>query len=97
MSQAEGEGSVPGRTHPDVVSRRVGDEVVLVNLKTNRIFTLSRTGSRFWELFAAGGDRAAIEAQMLEEFDVDRDGLSSEIDRLLQELRKAGVVPDDAN
>ena len=97
MSEAEGQGSAAGRTNPDVVARQVGGEVVLVNLKTNRIFTLNRTGSRFWELFEAGGDRAAIEAQMLNEFDVRRDELTREIDGLLEQLREAEIVADDAS
>jgi hypothetical protein len=93
VTESEGK----GKTNPDVVSRRVGGEVVLVNLKTNRIFTLSPTGSRFWELYEAGGDRAAIEAQLLEEFDVDREQLSREVDQLLEQLRQAQVVGHDAS
>ena len=46
---------------PDVVARRVDDEVVLVNLQTNRIFALNSTGARFWELLEGGADRVEIE------------------------------------
>jgi len=31
---------------PDTVATRVGDEVVLVDLKTDRIYTLNRTAAR---------------------------------------------------
>ena len=89
-------GQATARINPDVVSRRVGDEVVLVNLKTNRIFTLSPTGSRFWELFEAGSSRPEIEDQLLAEFDVGREDLSREIDELLDRLRQAQIVGEDA-
>ena len=56
--------------NPDVVSRRLGDEVVLVHLKTNRIFSLSPTGARFWELLSDGKSRTEIEAALLQEYEV---------------------------
>lgn len=80
------------RVNPDVVHQRVGDDVVLVHLKTNQIFALNETGARFWELFAAGNDRAAIEAAMLDEFDVTSEQLGAEIDELLVALACEDIV-----
>jgi coenzyme PQQ synthesis protein D (PqqD) len=80
------------RPHPDVVSRRVGDETVLVNLKTNRIYSLNRTGARLWELLGEGKDRAAAEEALLGEFDVDETELRREVDDLLGELEAEDLV-----
>ena len=79
---------------PDVVSRRVGDEVVLVHLKTNRIFALSPTGSRFWELLSDGRTRSEIEEQLLKEYDVSRRDVSAEIESLVETLKGEGIVGD---
>ena len=79
----------------DVVSRRVRDEVVLVHMKTNRIFALSPTGARFWELLSDGRARHEIEAQLLEEYEVSREQVSAEIDSLVNALRGEGLVGDD--
>lgn len=89
---------VTGRLQPasDVVARRLDDELVLVNLQTNRIYTLNRTGARFWELLADGNDRDAIEAQLRTEFDVDRATLSAEVDELLADLARVGLVDRSA-
>jgi hypothetical protein len=76
----------------DVVSRRMGDEVVLVHLRTNRIFALSPTGARFWELLSDGGSRSEIEAELLEEYDVSREEVSAEIDSLVKMLQAEGLV-----
>jgi Coenzyme PQQ synthesis protein D (PqqD) len=78
--------------NPDVVSRRLGAEVVLVHLKTNRIFSLSPTGARFWELLSDGTSRPEIEAQLLKEYDASRDQVSAEIDSLLEMLQAEGLV-----
>jgi hypothetical protein len=77
---------------PDVVSRRVGDEAVLVDLKTNRIFALSPTGARFWELLSDGRARPEIERQLLEEYDVEHEQVTSEIDALVETLEGEGLV-----
>ena len=77
---------------PDVVSRRLADEVVLVNLRTNRIFALNRSAARFWELFDAGRPRAEIADALMSEFDVEPDRVDHEIDGLLASLTAEGLV-----
>ena len=78
--------------NPDVVHQRVGDEVVLVHLKTNQIFALNETGARFWELLSAGATRAEIEAAMMAEFEVEPHALATEIDSLLAALAREDIV-----
>jgi hypothetical protein len=74
------------------VGQRLGDEVVLVSLETNRIFELNRTGARFWELLQSETDRGRIEAQLLEEFAVTEEELSAEVDRLIKSLDDEELV-----
>jgi Coenzyme PQQ synthesis protein D (PqqD) len=80
------------RSSRDVVARRLGDEIVLVHLQTNRIYLLNRTGARFWELLAEGDTRQTIEQRLLDEFEVDLADVAAEIDRLLTVLEDAGLV-----
>jgi hypothetical protein len=86
----------PGRAnlvpHPSVVSRRVNDEMVLVHLDTNRIYSLSRTAAHFWELIAGGSGRAEAEARLAETFDVEPAELAREVDRCVQQLVDEGLV-----
>ncbi len=79
---------------PDVVARRVDDEVVLVNLRTNRIFALNPTGARFWELLEAGADRTAIEETLRGEYEVSPPEITASIDALVEELRSERLVQD---
>jgi hypothetical protein len=80
------------RPHPDVVWRRVGEDAVVVNLKTNRIYSLNHTGARLWELISAGNDREAAEAALLSEFDVEEGELRKEVAGVLEELAKEGLI-----
>ena len=78
--------------NPDVVAQRVQDEVVLVNLRTNEIYTLNRTASRAWELIAEGRDRPGVEAGLAEEFSVDDSEIQGELDGLLDELVEKELI-----
>lgn len=74
------------RLSDDVMSERFGDEVVLLNLKTNRFFSLNRTGARLWELLASGDPLGAIEAQLCQEFDVDPAELAADVQQMVASL-----------
>ena len=76
----------------DVVARRLDDVVILINLKTNRIFELNSTGARLWELMSAGSTQAEIHDTMLREFDVTQADLSSAVDTLAGWLADEGLI-----
>jgi hypothetical protein len=76
----------------DVVARRVGNEVVLVNLRTNRIFSLNRTGARLWELLEQGLTREAIAEQLTKEFDADPARVAAETREILSALAAERLV-----
>lgn len=80
------------RPNAEVSWRRLGDEVVIVNLKTNQIYRLNRTAARFWELLAEGSDRATAERVLAEEFDVEDDELHHETTSLVSELSNEGLL-----
>jgi hypothetical protein len=85
------------RTNPDVVARRMDEEIVLVHLRSNRIYTLNATAARFWDLLGEGLDRDAIRDAMREEFEVAEARLDEEIDALVVELSGQGLVMSDAS
>jgi hypothetical protein len=80
------------RPSSEVVSRKLGDRLVVVNLRTNRIYELNRTASRIWELLEAGLDRVELERTVLSEFDVERSVVSQEIDRTIAEFSSQGLI-----
>src|SRR5258708_4500499 len=80
------------RQSPDVVSSRLGDAGVLVNLRTNRILELNATGIRIWELIGAGQVVTGLARQLLGEFDVAPELLQVELSRLVADLVREGLV-----
>jgi len=80
------------RSSPDALATRVGDEIVLVDLKTDRIYSLNRTAARIWELVSADCDRAEVERRILAEFDVTPDQLAGAIDELVKSMTEDGLL-----
>lgn len=86
------------RSDSDTVAQRLGDETVLIHMKTDRIFVLNRTGTRLWELLCAHHDRADIQRRLSEEFDVSDAQLAGEVDALLTWLTNEHLIgPDDGS
>jgi hypothetical protein len=83
------------RPASSVASQRLGDETVLVHLRTNAVYTLNETGARMWELLGEGLDRDAMLRQLEQEFDVSEEQLVREVDELLSELTREGLVEAD--
>lgn len=82
-----------------MVAHRVRDELVLVHLETNRIFELTTTAGRVWDLLETMVDPDAIQEILQREYEVAADRLTLELDRtlaLLAENRLVEVVPIDA-
>ncbi len=76
----------------DVVARRLDDVVILINLKTNRIFELNSTGARLWELMSAGSTVSQIHDAIHDEFDVTDGELTRAIDTLAGWLAAEGLI-----
>ena len=80
------------RPSSGVVAREMNGSAVLVHLETNRIYELNQTGARVWAMLEAGLDRPAISARVAEEFGVSGSQADRDIDDLLAELAREGLI-----
>ena len=82
------------RVHPDpnVLAKRVDDEIVLVHLETNRIYELNRTAAFLWDALAVGRTQAELEELLALEFDVEQEELAREIDELLRQFTSERLI-----
>lgn len=75
-----------------LIARRLGDEMVIVNLGRSRIYELNPTATRLWELLADGLDVPALARRLAEEYDVDAAVAEDDVVRTLGELADEGLV-----
>jgi hypothetical protein len=77
---------------PDVMARQVGDETVLLQLASGSYFGLDAVGTRFWQLLGERKQMPEIVGMMLTEFEVHREDLERDLERLVKELLEQGLV-----
>jgi hypothetical protein len=83
------------KPNPNVIFRRLGDEMVLFHLVTDRFYELNGTAARFWELLCEPQGGAGVQEQMTAEFAVDPEELAKETEALLTSLKKEDLVTLD--
>jgi hypothetical protein len=83
------------KTNPNVLFRRLGDDVILFHLETDRFYELNGTAARFWELISAGHDSAQVRQEMLEEFEVNSEEFDAEAEAFLTSLKQEDLVSNN--
>lgn len=81
--------AVPRRTvrvSPNALHRELQGETVLLDLNAGEYYGLDEVATRLWQLIVEKGDLAAVEAAMLEEFEVDPAVLAADITRMIDDL-----------
>lgn len=80
------------RISDDVMSRNVGDEVVLLDLASGNYYGLDAVGARIWQLLGQGHAPEGIVGILLAEYEAGREQLLADTARLLGELSARGLV-----
>ena len=76
----------------DVVTRRLDDELVLLNLDSEAYYGLDEVGTRMWEVLSSSPSVEAAFEQLRSEYDVDAPRLRKDLEKLIDELVKNGLV-----
>jgi Coenzyme PQQ synthesis protein D (PqqD) len=76
----------------EVISRPVGDEVILLDLASGTYFSLGAVGAFVWEQLRVGLAFSAIVDRVVADYDVDSDVASADILSLVNELAEKGLV-----
>ena len=85
------------RKNPDMVSRQIGDEFILVPVRRDvadleSIYTLSGTGVRIWELLDRQLTGRDVRDKIAEEFDVEADEAEADLIKFLQQLEEINAI-----
>jgi predicted mannosyl-3-phosphoglycerate phosphatase (HAD superfamily) len=75
-----------------VLARRTGDEMVLLNLDNEQYYGLDEVGARFWAQIESGASFDQAVDALLDEYDVDRETLVVDLTALVEDLRQNGLV-----
>ena len=76
----------------DIVSSRLADEIVILDLKSGVYHGLEGVGARIWELLGEVNGIQEIRDALLDEYDVTADRCEEDLVSLIGELESHGLV-----
>jgi hypothetical protein len=83
---------------PDIVSRKIADEVILVPIRrklanVNVIYLLrDEVSVRIWELIDAERKVGEIKSIICKEFEVNPERVDKDVEKFLRQLEKTGAI-----
>jgi hypothetical protein len=82
---------------PDMVSREIAGEVILVPIRRNvgdleSVYTLNETAALAWTLFDGSHTVNQIQDQIISEYEVDEDEAEQDLNELIQQLEEIGAI-----
>jgi hypothetical protein len=80
------------RVAPDVLFRLVGDEGVLVNLRTERYLGLNPVGTRMWHVLSSASSIQAAYEELIQEYEVEPAQLRADLEEFIDELLGQSLV-----
>ena len=84
---------------PEIVSRRISDEYILVPIRHNvgdleSIYTLNEVAARTWELIDGKKKLSRIRDSIVEEFDISSQEAEEDLNEFLHKLEKNGIIKE---
>jgi len=76
----------------EVLAQEVDGETVLLDLASESFFGLDEVSTRVWQLLNEGVGRDKVIDTLLDEYDVEREVLETDVADLLQRLSEAGLI-----
>ena len=77
---------------PEVLISEVGNESVLLNLRSERYFGLDEIGTRMWKAFTSAETIQAAYESLLDEYEVEPELLRRDMSELIEKLLDQGLV-----
>lgn len=77
---------------PEVLSRVLDGEAVLLHLGSGMYFGMNEVASRAWEKIVEGTTLGDLKTALLGEFDVERDALASDLAKFIRALEEKQLV-----
>ena len=102
MRRSRDRGKVPDKCYqkdPEIVSRRISDEYILVTIRHNvgdleSIYTLNEVAARTWELIDGKKKLSRIRDSIVEEFDISSQEAEIDLKEFLHKLEKNGIIKE---
>jgi hypothetical protein len=81
---------------PDVMIRNVGNESVILDLKTERYLGLDEVGTRMWTVIVGSSSIQSAYEALVDEYDVEPQRLRADVQDLIKRLAEERLITLEA-
>ena len=82
------------KTNQEILFQKLGNEAIILHLKSENYFGLDEVGTRIWEVLTQEGSIDKALPILLNEFDVEKGVLEKDIEDLINELKAEKILED---
>ena len=75
--------------------RQIGDEMVVLDLRTSRYMSANATAGLLWRGLERGASRDELIAELTGEYEVDADTAAADVDDFLADCRARDLIEED--
>jgi len=79
------------KPHPDIIETPLEDELVLLDPKTQQMYSLNATGMLIWETLKSG-QYATVAEKLSDAFEVEPTQAQHDADSLIADLERSGLL-----
>lgn len=72
--------------------RQVGDEVIVLDLRSNAYLSINETGTALWEMLVDGSTPATMAERLMSEFSVDEDRARADVEAFVAVLTERDLL-----
>lgn len=72
--------------------RQVGDEVIVLDLRSNAYLSINETGTALWEMLVNGSTPATMSERLMSEFSVDEDRARADVEAFVAMLTERDLL-----
>jgi hypothetical protein len=76
------------------ITQEINGEMVILDMGSEEYFSLNEVGCKLWQLLEANSDLSVAVASLLEQYDVDSKQLSGDVESVVTELKRVGLLSE---
>lgn len=76
----------------DLSWRQVGDEIIVLDLRSNAYLSINQSGTTLWQMLVDGSDPIAMTTRLVSNFDLDEGRARADVDAFIAMLAERDLL-----
>lgn len=78
----------------EVIEERIGGDVMILSLVTERFYTLNESGAALWDLVKSGANSERLAEELIHRFNIPADVATADASRFIEDLVRMKILSE---